>query len=390
MLHGKHKYTKSFVEATFSVMVLGLAFLSFHPEQQNVAAGTLGNAVPSISGTPTIAPSSSVTPGSNESPTVQPTATPSPTSTPTPSPTPTPSLGELNSTIPIQPAADTAIGNDITEIITNYLNAYYGADYDTLKTMVPEGDLFTKEFLADVAEDVSQIANITCYYKQGLSYADYIVYVCYEIKYTGSTVFIPTIEEFCISYQEDTSVATVYPTVLDDDVAEALYLSRVSDTVSELYIKQTILRYVNAKLACDETILRDIVTNSTLIDIDDISTKTQYIEKYNNVNFIIRTCPEEITDIDHVVYVSYDVKIINISTLAPGADEYMISFDTENYPKIFFGTTSPETDEFLIESHKEEDYLTLYNDVLKRLEDAILSDSTLREFVHRIYDATQE
>lgn len=371
----RFKYTKSIVETSFTIMFLGLALLSFHPEQQNLPASSLGEN-PSVSGTPADASPS-------------PQATSIPTNTPTPSPTPTPSLAELNAVIPIEEAADTQLGTDITALMTTYLTAYYSGDYETLKTLVPEDDLPSTEQLASIVEDVNQISNITCYYKAGLSYADYIVYVCYDIQYAGSTVFIPAIEEFCISYHTETAAPTVYPSILNDEVADALFLSRASETVQKLYIRQTILRYINAKLACDETILHSLVTNPALIDIDDISTKTQYIEQYTNPSFLLRPCPEEIKDIRYIVYVSYDVKIVNIATLAPGADEFMISIDTENYPKIFFGTTSDETDAYLVESRKMDDFIALYNDVNDRLTDAILSDSTLREFMQRIYDATQ-
>lgn len=246
----------------------------------------------------------------------------------------------------------------------------------------------SEEELTALAEDITEISDLSCYYKEGLSYADYLVYACYQIRYTGSNVFIPTIEEYGVSYDPATQTATVFCKRNGDEVAEALTLSRASESVRELYIKQTILRYMNAKLALDESILKELVTDPSLIDLTDISTKTQYIEYYSNANFIIRKCPEEVPDIHYIVYVSHDVKIINIATLAPGAEEFMISIDENQYPKIFFGITSKEADAFLVESRTMEDYLALYNDVTDRLAEAIRSDSNLREFMQRIYNAT--
>ena len=88
------------------------------------------------------------------------------------------------------------------------------------------------------------------------------------------------------------------------------------------------------------------------------------------------------------ITISLEVKIVNIATLAPGMDEFMITLDEENYPKIFFGVTTTETDNFRISSRQDEDFQTLYNDVITRLADAMILDPNLMEFMNRIENAT--
>ena len=173
-------------------------------------------------------------------------------------------------------------------------------------------------------------------------------------------------------------------------MAEALLLSRAEESVRELYIKETIRRYMNAKLACDEVLLKDLVTDSSYIDIGDISTKTQYIEAYRNLQYIINECPYDVTEFRYIVYVAHDVKIINIATLAPGADELMIAIDENNYPKIFFGNISENSEAYRVESRKSSDFITLYEDVINRLAEAMISDANLREFIERINSATNQ
>ena len=279
-------------------------------------------------------------------------------------PTPTPSIVDLNVAIDIQPAED-EIGILLTQKISSYLEKKFSGP----KT------------------NVKEISNITCYYKQGLSYADYIVYVSYDIKYIGSNVIIPALDEYCITMNGDNCIIRSEP--LNDDVREALYRARRDcESVRNLYIKETIRRFMNAKLACDEALLSELVTDSSYLNMNDISVKTQYIERYEILEFIIREMPENITEVDFVTYVTNDVKIVNIATLAPGMDEYLITFNEENYPKIFYGTTSATTDEYRTWTKTQEDFQTLYNDVTNRIADAILNDSDLLEFIGRINNAT--
>ncbi len=341
----KIRKTKSLLYIFSSVMVLGLSLLSFD------------NAKPSSLTT------ENATPTPNET-TKNQNSTKDPTATPTVTPTPTPSIIDLNLAIEIKPAED-EMGVILTEQITTYLNEKY----------------------SNPNTNVKEISNITCYYKEGLSYVDYIVYVSYDIKYIGSNVMIPTLEEYCVTMNGDNFM--IRSEALNEEVKEALLLAR-KDCVSvrNLYIQETIRRFMNAKLACDEALLSELVTDSSYLNINDISTKTQYIERYENLQFLIQQLPEEITEVHFIAYVANDVKIVNIATLAPGMDEYMITLDEENYPKIFYGKTSSTTDEHRIASKAQEDFQTLYDDVINRLADAMLSDPDLLEFIERINSAT--
>ncbi len=341
----KIRKTKSLLYIFSSVMVLGLSLLSF--DNAKPSSLTVENTTP--------------TPKENAK---DKNSSKNPTATPTVTPTPTPSIVDLNVAIEITKAED-EMGVILTEQITNYLKEKYSSP----KT------------------NVKEISNITCYYKQGLSYVDYIIYVSYDIKYIGSNVMIPTLEEYCVTMNGDNFM--IRSEALNEEVKEALLRARKDCTsVRNLYIRETIRRFMNAKLACDEALLSELVTDSSYLNINDISTKTQYIERYENLQFLIRELPEEITEVDFIAYVANDVKIVNITTLAPGMDEYMITLNEENYPKIFYGKTSAITDEHRISSKTQEDFQTLYNNVIDRLADAMLSDPDLLEFIERINSAT--
>ena len=131
----KIKRLQSLLYIVSSIMVLGLALVSFDTEKPAQHTVQLPTPTP----TKKADKSTSV-------PTLTPTNTPIPTSTPspTPSPTPLPSLSEIHATISISPAT-TEIGIALTDSVTEYLKNFYA-----------------KEEL-----QVKEINNITCYYKPG-------------------------------------------------------------------------------------------------------------------------------------------------------------------------------------------------------------------------------
>lgn len=355
---------KSLLYIFSSVMFLGLALVSFDtmgPEQQTSAKAS---PTPVPNGN-TVANSNTPTPAPTQNPKHTATPTPTPTSTPTPSPspTPTPSLAQLNAAIAIKPATDD-IGAGLTTVVTEQLNNYYSNE-----------DLQVKE-----------INNITCYYKEGLADVTYFVYVTYDITYVGSNVPIPAIKEYCVTVGGE--AVLVNDTPQNEEAKEALYLSRASESVSKLYIQELIRRYMNAKLACDEALLSSMVTDPSFINIKSIESQTQYIEEYKNLDFIIHSVPDTVVEFDYIVYVTHDVKIINIATLAPGMDEFVVTLDDQNYPMIFLGYTSDEADAARVASREQEDYQTTFQAVVNRMTEAMLQDPDLLEFIERINSAT--
>lgn len=354
------KRTKNLLYIVSSIMVLGLALVSFDaPNPFDSAVNANGpTQAPGHTATPTPAPTQA--PGHTATPT--PTLTPTPTFTPTP--TPTPSLAQLNAAIAIQPATDT-IGEGITTVITDYLTNYYSNE-----------DLH-----------VNEISNITCYYKEGLADADYFAYVSYDISYEGSNVLIPAFDEYLVCIENE--AVTVLTESQNSDVNEALLLSRASESVSRLYMEELIRRYMNAKLAVDETLLSSMVTDSTYLNMETIRKKTEFIEEYRNLKYLIYESPEDVTEFDYLVFLANDSKIVNISTLAAGLEEFMITLDENNRPKIFFGVTSETADAYRKNIREQADYQEFLEvNVVKPLAEAMLSDPDLLEFIERINNAT--
>jgi len=148
---------------------------------------------------------------------------------------------------------------------------------------------------------------------------------------------------------------------------------------------------MNAKLAVDEALLSSMVTDPSYLNMENIRKKTEYIEQYTNLKYLIYETPEEVTEFDYLVFLANDSKIVNINTLAAGMEEFCITFDENNYPYIFYGITSSTTDIFRRNVRNGETYVDFaVNNVALPLENAMDNDPDLKEFISRINNATGE
>ena len=230
---------------------------------------------------------------------------------------------------------------------------------------------------------VTGLDNINCYYKPGLSDTEYFVYVVYDITHEGSNVPIPALEEYVVTVNGDNIAVISDPQ--DSAVKEALYLSRASESVFTLHVQELIRRYMNAKLAFDEKLLSSMVTDSSYLNMDKIKKETEFIEEYKNLKVLIQACPESVPEFDYFVCAAIDLKIVNINTLASGMDEYVIKVDENNYPHIFVGVTSTETDNYITSVRENKSYQTfLITNVVEPLAEASLLDPDLMEYMNRL------
>ena len=146
---------------------------------------------------------------------------------------------------------------------------------------------------------------------------------------------------------------------------------------------------VHGGLETVEALLSSLVTDPSYLNLNNIRKKTEYIEEYKNLQYLIYKCPETILEFDYLVFLANDSKIVNISTLAAGLEEFMITLDEENFPKIFFGITSEATDLYRKSIRSTEEYQSFVEtNVTAPLLDAMVNDPDLLEFIERINNAT--
>ncbi len=144
--------------------------------------------------------------------------------------------------------------------------------------------------------------------------------------------------------------------------------------------------YVKAVEACDMDTLDKLVDNIDNISADKLKKESEYIESYENIKLHY---VKGINDGDLVVFMSYDNKILNIDTPAPGAMMVYVIKHEDDF-RIHTGVhNDEEVLKYLEELAKNENVIEYNEDVNKAFEEACKSDKNLAEFKAAI-TATEE
>lgn len=148
-------------------------------------------------------------------------------------------------------------------------------------------------------------------------------------------------------------------------------------------INELVEKYYKAKVNPDPEsleILKECVTDASLLDFERISKKVEYISDYKNFDCYSKP---GIGEIDYIVYVCYDIMITKIQTGAPSIDVFYITYQDEK-PYIYFGTVTQETKDYIDERNLDTDVQTLKKEVDDNLTKALEMDEDLREFYENL------
>lgn len=143
-------------------------------------------------------------------------------------------------------------------------------------------------------------------------------------------------------------------------------------------INELVKKYMSAKVACDYETIRTLVSDSSIIDEDDLRAKSEYIEDYRNIVCYTLNGP---TEDSFVVYVYEDLKILNVNTLAPGMTRLYIKLDESGNPYIYLGAIDDETQKFIEETSSNQAVIDIINTVNTKLDEAVTKDEDLKKFV---------
>ena len=141
-------------------------------------------------------------------------------------------------------------------------------------------------------------------------------------------------------------------------------------------INELMETFLQAKLVTDMDVIKTCVTDVSVIDLERLQRKVEYITNYENLQCYTKP---GIGEIDYVLYLVSDYRIVEINTPAPSFDVYYITY-RDDKPYIYFGTISEETNQYLEELNKSEDVLELWSEVELSLENARAKDEDLNEF----------
>lgn len=120
--------------------------------------------------------------------------------------------------------------------------------------------------------------------------------------------------------------------------------------------------------------LRDYNDDTEIIQYEK---RSEFIESYENVNCYTKPGLE---DGSYFVYVSYDVKVANIDTMAPGLNAYYV-YTMENGNLIIDGDMEDSITAAFKLVTSQDDVVDLYNEVDVNYKEAVASDEALNTFM---------
>ena len=139
----------------------------------------------------------------------------------------------------------------------------------------------------------------------------------------------------------------------------------------------------NGDLALVESTV-DVLTDEEKLTIER---KKDYIEAYHNITCYTKKGPEEGS---YVVFASYDMKIYNIETAAPGIMALYVCTAEDGRFYIFNGEASEELTNFVLALAEDEEVAAVIADVDARYQELIAQDEDLGKFAETMLQSQQE
>ncbi len=128
----------------------------------------------------------------------------------------------------------------------------------------------------------------------------------------------------------------------------------------------------------------DVLTDEEKLTIER---KKDYIEAYHNITCYTKKGLEENS---YVVFASYDMKIYNIETAAPGIMALYVCTAEDGRPYIFNGEASEELTNHVLALAAEEEVAAVIADVDARYQQLVAEDEDLGKFAETMLQSQQE
>lgn len=127
--------------------------------------------------------------------------------------------------------------------------------------------------------------------------------------------------------------------------------------------------------------LEEIVDVLTDEEKESIKNRAAFIESFDNVTCYTKNGPVEDS---YIVFVCYDMKLINIETSAPDIICLYVGPKDEDGRRIHYGSIDESMQAYVAELEQDPEVQALYDDVSARYQAAQESDVTLAEFIQKI------
>ncbi|MBQ8857967.1 MAG: SH3 domain-containing protein [Lachnospiraceae bacterium] len=192
----------------------------------------------------------------------------------------------------------------------------------------------------------------------------------------------PEQENVTIELDEENQPADEVSATEEEVVEEDSLEVNVNDAINELINKYfTGLSSGNLELVASAV---DVLSDEEKLTIER---KKDYIEAYNNITCYTKNGLEEGS---YVVFTSYDMKIYNIETAAPGIMALYVCTADDGSMYIFNGEASEELTNYVLQLASEEDVAAVITDVDTRYQQLVAQDEDLGKFAETMLQSQQE
>ena len=152
-------------------------------------------------------------------------------------------------------------------------------------------------------------------------------------------------------------------------------------------INRLALVYFHGLSTGDIPMVEEAVDVLTEEEIKTIEKKKDYIESYNDITCYTKKGPEEDS---FVVFASYEMKIYNIETPAPGIMALYVTKGADGEYRIFNGEASEELTSYVLKLAAGEDVAAVIADVDARYNQLIKEDEELGKFAQTILESQMQ
>ncbi len=150
-------------------------------------------------------------------------------------------------------------------------------------------------------------------------------------------------------------------------------------------INDLVTNYYNPTAKLDENLLVEGVKENKKV-VKAISEKREGIEAYKNIKTYVRLGMEEKS---YVVFSTYDMKFLNIDTLAPGMSVLYVINKQGDYV-IQEDTSAANLSVYINELSQEEEIVNIIEQVNTDLVNAMKRDDALKGFIEKLKEVSKE
>lgn len=152
-------------------------------------------------------------------------------------------------------------------------------------------------------------------------------------------------------------------------------------------INELLLIYFHGLSTGDIPMVEEVVDVLTDEEKQTIEKKKDYIESYNDITCYTKKGLEEGS---YVVFASYEMKIYNIDTPAPGIMALYVMTNEDGNLYIFNGEAPEELTNYVLELAAEEEVAAVIADVDARYQQLVAEDEDLGKFAQTMLESQQQ